>query len=139
HRCLIISIPGRYALEETMGHRVVALGMDAADPALVESWMAAGQLPNLRRLRLAGVYTQLENFPSYKIETSWTTFVTGCSPHQTGFWTPIKYWPETYRVQEQCPEFDFTKFAPFYALGDACRVVVFDIPQSRLSQGMNGL
>jgi predicted AlkP superfamily phosphohydrolase/phosphomutase len=126
------------AVEETMGPRVVAIGMDAADPALIESWMVAGHLPNLRRLRSQGAYAQLANFPIYKTETPWTTFLTGCSPTQTGFWTPIKYDPDTYRVAEQAQAADFTAGTPFYALGEAYRVAVFDVPQSRLARHVNG-
>ena len=39
--------------------RLLAIGLDAAEPSLIERWIADGTLPNLRRLRQAGAYRRL--------------------------------------------------------------------------------
>ncbi|MBW4519068.1 MAG: alkaline phosphatase family protein [Scytolyngbya sp. HA4215-MV1] len=121
-----------------MKKSVVAIGLDAADPHLIETWMAQGYLKNLRRLREQGAYARLKNFDYYRAETPWTTFLTGCSPQQTGYWTPLKFRPDGYHV-EDIQAYPFEEFSPFYALGKDYRVAVFDMPQARVSDRVNGI
>ncbi len=116
---------------------VIAIGLDAADPDLLDEWMAAGHLPNLSRLRSAGVYGRLDNMEYYKAETPWTTFLTGCMPGKTGYWSPVRFVPDGYTVEE-IQAYDFAALPPFYAMGDACRVAAFDVPQGALSENANG-
>lgn len=115
---------------------VVAIGLDAADPVLLERWLDEGQLPTLARLRDQGAYARLRTFPYCRAEASNTTFLTGCSPDQHGYWSPFRYTSD-YRV-EQTP-YPFDRFPPFYALGPDYRVCVFDMPQSRLNERVNGI
>lgn len=120
-----------------MKHPVIAIGLDAADPVLLETWMAQGYLKNLQRLRQQGTYGRLTNIEYYKAETPWTTFLTGCLPAKTGYWSPIKFFEGTYTAKA-VEAYDFSEFPPFYALGDDYRVAVFDMPQSQLRQDANG-
>ena len=120
-----------------MTNPVIAIGLDAADPQLLEDWMAAGQLPTLQRLRTQGAYGRLLNLESYRAETPWTTFLTGTLPEKTGYWGPVKYETDTYRVFER-GAYDYQEYPPFYALGDDYKVAVFDMPQTRLSEQANG-
>ena len=121
-----------------MNKKVIAIGLDAADPELLETWMAQGYLKNLKRLREEGAYGRLTNLQYYKAETPWTTFLTGCLPQKTGYWAPFKFYEGSYNVKE-VQAYDFTEYQPFYALGDDYRVAVFDMPQSKLSDQVNGL
>ncbi len=116
---------------------VIAIGLDAADPVLVEEWLAAGHLPNLARLKEEGGYGHLENLDYYKAETPWTTFLTGCMPERSGYWSPVDFVEGTYDVKE-IEAYEFDEYPPFYALGDNYRVAAFDIPQSVLSDDVNG-
>ncbi|MEM7649862.1 MAG: nucleotide pyrophosphatase, partial [Cyanobacteria bacterium P01_A01_bin.70] len=52
-----------------MGRPLIAIGLDAADPHLIEEWMAAGHLPRLQELREGGVYQRLRTFEYYRAET----------------------------------------------------------------------
>jgi predicted AlkP superfamily phosphohydrolase/phosphomutase len=115
---------------------VIAIGLDATDPVLLERWLDAGYLPNLDRLRRSGSYARLTTFPYCRAEASNTTFLTGCAPHTHGYWSPFRYHPD-YRV-EQTP-YPFSDFKPFYGLGDDYRVCVFDMPQSKLTDAVNGI
>lgn len=117
---------------------VIAIGLDAADPSLVEKWMSQGHLKNLQRLKERGAYGRLRTFDYYRAETPWTTFLTGCSPHQTGFWAPLKIKEGTYDL-EDIQSYDYAEHPPFYALGDNYRVAVFDMPQAALSDKVNGV
>lgn len=117
---------------------VIAIGLDAVSPSLLETWMSQGHLKHLRSLSEQGTYTHLNNFDYYRAETPWTTFLTGCSPQQTGYWAPVKLHQGTYDV-EQIGAYDFGEFPPFYALEGDRRVAVFDLPHSRLSKRVNGI
>jgi predicted AlkP superfamily phosphohydrolase/phosphomutase len=116
---------------------VVALGLDAADPILLERWIDAGKLPTLGRLRERGVYTRLANFPYCRAEAACTSFLTGCSPWRTGRWAPFEFSTDYSVENRQAYEFD--EYPPFYALGGDYRVAMFDLPQTRLSDRVNGL
>ncbi|MEB3830224.1 alkaline phosphatase family protein [Phormidium sp. CCY1219] len=121
-----------------MTHPVIAIGLDAADPKIIEEWMSQGHLKNLRRLRDEGAYGRLRTFDYYRAETPWTTFLTGRSPQETGYWAPLKLKEGTYEV-ENVQSHDFAEHQPFYALGDDYRVAVFDMPQAPLASGVNGV
>ena len=115
---------------------VLALGLDAADPVLVERWIDAGHLPTLARLRQEGSYGRLTTFDFGRAETCNTTFLTGCAPATHGYWSPFKYAPD-YSVQTAA--YDYAEFRPFYDLGPEYRVAIFDMPQTRLVPGLNGI
>jgi len=57
--------------------KVVVLGFDGADAALVERYMAEGRLPNLSRLRAEGSYAQLRPTNPPQTPVSWASFTTG--------------------------------------------------------------
>jgi len=120
-----------------MNNPVVAIGLDAAEPALLEEWMSKGYLKNLKRLREQGIYGRLQNFRDSNVETAWTTFATGCSPQKTGYWAMLGLREGTYATETRAA-YDYQEFAPFFALEDPYRVVAFDIPQVRLVEKING-
>lgn len=117
---------------------VIAIGLDAAEPVLVERWMDAGMLPTLSRLRDRGVYRRLANFEYCRAEAACTSFLTGCSPWRTGRWAPFKFTGATYGVENR-QAYEFDEYPPFYAVGDDYRVAIFDLPQTRLNDRVNGI
>lgn len=128
---------------------VIAIGLDAADPLIIEKWMAQGYLKNLSAIRRAGIYGRLINtvdhgagpVESISTERNWVMFNTGCRPHKTGYWEVVSYSPSDYSVDfdKVTGGYDFREYAPFYALGKQRRVAVFDIPVTALSANVNGL
>ena len=84
---------------------VVAIGLDAADPKLIERWMSDGHLPNISQISDAGTYTRLHNSVNYDSDSAefssteplWVMMTTGCLPDKTGFWDTVTYDPQTYR------------------------------------------
>ena len=121
-----------------MKPQVIAIGLDAADPVLIDQWIDQGKLPNLERCRTQGAHASLENIGYYKAETPWTTFLTGCLPSKTGYWATFKFKAGDYDVEE-IEAYDFEEYRPFYALGSEYRVAAFDIPQSHLEPDVNGI
>lgn len=122
------------------GSPVIAIGLESASLSRIEQWMKDGHLPTLRSLREQGAYGTLDNTAYYATETEWTTFLTGCVPHETGYWRPLDFNPETYDIGEPVRSYDFVEHHPFYAhLQADRRVALFDMPQVPLIDGINGL
>lgn len=116
---------------------VIAIGLDAAEPALIEEWLSKGLLKNLGELRQKGAYGRIQNQENYRAETPWTTFLTGVWPEQTGYWGPVKYSSSDYGV-ESIDAYKFQDYEPFYTLSDR-KVAVFDMPQTKLSAQLDGV
>ncbi len=117
---------------------VIAIGLDATEPALIEEWIAAGHLPTLAQLSAKGSYQRLQNLGYYRAETPWTTFLTGCTPETTGYWGPVKYRAERYDV-EKVGAYKFGRYLPFYALNEDFKSAIFDMPQTTLIPVFNGV
>lgn len=64
--------------------RILVIGADGADPAILQRLMEAGQVPNLARLRARGVCAPLlTTFPPVS-PVAWTSFLTGVGPARHG-------------------------------------------------------
>jgi predicted AlkP superfamily phosphohydrolase/phosphomutase len=123
-----------------MNKSVIAIGLDSADPGLIEKWGEEGHLPVLSRLSRQGAYALLDNFEFTKAETPWTTVLTGCAPEKTKFWGPLRFCRKTYDVlEDQRSSYDFEEYPQFYSLGKGHRVAVFDVPHSKLSDKVDGV
>lgn len=132
-----------------MNKPIIAIGLDSADPLLLEKWMSQGYLKNINKLRQRGVYGYLTNtvdhcgFPteSTLTERNWVVFNTGCRPNKTGYWDTVKYQASNYKttVDDINGGYDYKEYAPFYALKDKYRVAAFDMPVGGLSDQLNGV
>jgi predicted AlkP superfamily phosphohydrolase/phosphomutase len=60
--------------------RIVILGFDGVDAALVEQMLAKGELPNLAALKTRGGYSPLTPTVPAQTPVSWATFSTGLDP-----------------------------------------------------------
>ncbi|MGK7910932.1 MAG: alkaline phosphatase family protein [Synechococcus sp.] len=132
-----------------MKNSVIAIGLDSADPNLMEQWISEGHLPNLQKLIEEGTYGRIRNTVNHaegptstcSTERLWSMAWSGCRPDKTGFWDTSKFFPEDYSITRDEEEIgvDFGgEYPPFYAyLGDR-RVAAFDLPASGLSDRVNG-
>ena len=75
---------------------VVVLGFDGVDPRLLESWMKAGDLPNLQGLAKEGGLHQLASTSPPNSPVAWSTFATGLHPAQHGVFGFLRRDPENY-------------------------------------------
>lgn len=60
--------------------KVLVLGLDGADHALVDGLLADGKLPTLGRLRREGAYGPLRSTIPAVTPTAWSSFLTGLNP-----------------------------------------------------------
>jgi predicted AlkP superfamily phosphohydrolase/phosphomutase len=115
------------------------IGLDAAEPNLIEAGIAEGWLPNLRRLREQGAYGRLASSARWLAGSPWPTFYTGTGPEQHGFyhwqqWRADKMW--IYRCDPA-----WLPLEPFWrSWGSASpRVVAFDVPMTYAPRPFNGV
>ncbi len=79
--------------------RVIILGFDGVDPGIVESMMAAGELPQLSSLRDKGSYTKLGSSNPPQSPTAWSSFTTGKHPGNHGVFDFLRRIPQKYSVR----------------------------------------
>jgi len=128
---------------------IIAIGLDATDPILLEKWMSQGHLKTLNKIRHAGIYGRLNNTVKYcdvateiaVTELLWVMFSTGCQPLKTGYWDVVKYDSDSYTITCDMTKggYDYKEYPPFYALGDNYKIAVFDLPVTAISKEVNGI
>ena len=83
---------------EKMARRVIVVGLDGFEPAIVEKLQAAGRLPNLAQMGAAGGYSRLATTLPAQTPVAWSTFATGVNPGGHGIFDFIRRDPANYRV-----------------------------------------
>lgn len=121
-----------------MKKTVIAIGLDSADPWLLDTWTGQGHLPNIARLREQGAYCPLRGPNLYLSEQAWTLVTTGCEAMRTGYWSRWKFDPRNYELRDT-GAYSFNEYPPFYALGAGYRCAIFDVPQTRLCKHLDGI
>ena len=104
--------------------RVIGVGLDAAEWWLVEDMMRSGRMPHLSRLAERGTQAELKNTREYRSELPWTLFWTGRAAADNGYWSTIRFDPDTYDVYEG----GAYEGQPFWRDMPAGSVVTFDLP-----------
>lgn len=120
-------------------HRVILIGLDSADPDLVQKWCREGRLPFLSSLMESGVYARLHSTRGLFSDSPWPTFHTGVNPAKHGYYNYIQLMRGTT---------DFLKvdarscrYLPFWWLlrGAGKKVAVFDVPKTYPIEGIDGV
>lgn len=119
--------------------RVVMIGMDAADQALLLQGIEQGRLPTLARLKAEGAWGVVGELPGFGSGAVWPSFFTGVSPagHGRYFYRQVR--PGEYEASPFGPQ-DFKAPAIWdFASAGGRRVAVFDVPKASLSADVNGV
>ncbi|HUS81155.1 MAG TPA: alkaline phosphatase family protein, partial [Armatimonadota bacterium] len=118
---------------------LLVVGIDGCPPALLDRWVAAGELPALASLISGGCFTVLRSTPNYQSASAWTSIVTGVNPGKHGilhFTNPVH---GSYRLAQ----IDATaRRAPtlWRLLSDAgLRVAALNFPVSYPAEPINGV
>lgn len=119
--------------------RVLLIGLDAAEPSLVEEWMGDGTLPNLRRLRERGAYGRLESTAGLLTSSVWPSFLTGVPPGAHGGYHYLQWCPAEMRVRRWDP--DWIDLTPFWrAMSESGpRTIAVDVPCASPPSRLNGM
>ena len=106
------TVPGRLSREGFRIKRVIVIGLDGLEPAIVEPMLAAGELPNLARLRGRGGFATVATTSPAQTPVAWSTFATGTNPGGHGIFDflrrdpadlPARPRPEPLRAEERVP------------------------------------
>ena len=62
--------------------KILVIGLDAAEPSLLDAWSTTGHLPALRALRASGLHARIENAPGIYTGSVWPSLSTALSPGQ---------------------------------------------------------
>src|SRR6266571_4770555 len=76
--------------------KVIVIGLDGLEPKIVEAMLAAGELPNLAKLREQGDYSRVQTTYPAQTPVAWSTFATGTNPGGHGIFDFIRRDPKTY-------------------------------------------
>src|SRR6476469_11268012 len=97
--------------------RLVILGFDGMDPALVAKWTKEGKLPNIKRLADQGGMYPLATTQSPESPTAWASFATGVNPGKHNIYDFLvrdtaTYLPDLGMVRREPPPFLFGYLPP---------------------------
>lgn len=123
-----------------MNPRLLVLGIDAADPLLVERWTADGTMPNLARMMRDGLSGHSRGLEGFYVGSTWPSFYTGVSPAGHGHHSLVQLRPGSYDYYELAKG-ELTRVPPFWEhlSAQGRRVAILDVPLTRLSPGLNGV
>jgi predicted AlkP superfamily phosphohydrolase/phosphomutase len=118
--------------------RVVVIGLDVGDGALIRHWASVGAMPSFRALLDQGSWYELES-PAQVLHTStWPTFATGTSPGRHGVYYPFQ--PRPGHQQAQHVAADQYGAPSFWHLADrhGRRCLIYDVPETFPEPGFKG-
>ena len=76
--------------------KVIVIGLDGLEPKIVEPMLAAGELPNLAKLRAAGGFSLVRTTTPAQTPVAWSSFATGTNPGGHGIFDFMRRDPKTY-------------------------------------------
>lgn len=120
--------------------RIIAVGLEAAEPTLLEKWCAEGRLPNLSRLISDGCFRRLHSCTAVASGATWPSITTGVSPakHGMGFYHR-QLRTGTYRIVKKYADEIRADFFWKHASAAGKRVALFDVPATRPLEPFNGI
>jgi predicted AlkP superfamily phosphohydrolase/phosphomutase len=118
--------------------KLLLIGLDAADPDLVERWTGDGILPNLAAIRNQGTWGRLSSAAKYLTGSPWPTFYTGRPPSDHGIYHDFQWRHE--RMEFAAPGTDWLPVRPFWrSLAGEVTAVVHDVPMTPGTEPFRGV
>jgi predicted AlkP superfamily phosphohydrolase/phosphomutase len=118
--------------------KVLAIGLDAAEPSLIEKWIDEGILKNLSALRSRGSYGRLNSSAEWLVGSTWPTFSTGTMPGEHGFYHYLQW--KSDKMDYERPNPSWISADPFWRnLPDTIKVIAVDIPLTFPPVPFNGI
>ena len=120
--------------------RVIFIGLDSAEPALLLSWAREGALPNLARLWEESAWTTPATPPGLGNGAAWPSMFTGVNPGRHGRYYYTQFQPDTYECRIFREDEDFRQPPFWQALSEAdLRVAIIDVVRAPLTPHINGI
>ena len=66
--------------------RVLFIGLDAGDAALIEQWCREGLLPNISQMKSAGIWAHMRTTAEIVHVSAWPSIFTGTTPDKHGLY-----------------------------------------------------
>jgi predicted AlkP superfamily phosphohydrolase/phosphomutase len=122
-----------------MGNRIVVIGLDAADPDLVEGWAREGHLPVIASLLEDGAWGRLSSTAEVSTGPGWPSFYSSTQPGSQGRFFTRQLESGTYRLQTK--NADRIEATPFWVhVGHTGRTVAaVDVPKTHPRIDVNGV
>lgn len=106
------------------GTRVLAVGLDAAEPAMIRELVERGEMPALKSLLEAGAWLRVESPAHVGSGAVWPTFLTGEGPAAHGVYGEWSWQPETMGLAR----YRSRGLRPFWKELEGVGVGVLDVP-----------
>jgi len=119
---------------------VLAIGIDAGEPDLIERWCREGKLPAIASLMYNGSYSRIKSFADFSSGVSWSTFSTGVNPAKHGiFYYHRQLISGTYNIEKKYAK--ELKSDMFWSFNnhEGKRITVFDVPETYPVNGLKGI
>jgi predicted AlkP superfamily phosphohydrolase/phosphomutase len=118
---------------------VLVIGLDCAEPRLIEKWTKDGTLPNLKCLIANGSYGRIESTSDWLGGSPWPTFYTGKIPAEHGLYHVLQWRADQMRHAEVNPK--WLPVRPFWRelANMGYHVVAIDIPMVYPPEPFNGV
>ena len=123
-----------------MKQRVLLIGLDAADPDLVQGWAREGRLPALGRLLEQGSWARLGSPSNISTGPAWPAFYASANPARQGRFFFRQLRSGTYRIERKSAAEIATP--PFWCdlhAGADKRVLIVDVPKTVPHRGIPGV
>lgn len=118
---------------------VLVIGIDSAEPSLIERWAAEGELPTFDLLLKGAAWTRLKTPPGFYSAGVWPSITTGVTVGRHGRHSDHRYQPETYgTIRDIASKVSYPVFwERLSEAGQRCAII--DVPQCPLNQDINGI
>ena len=118
---------------------MLVIGLDSADPCLVEQWSDEGILPTLRFLRAEGSRVRLKHDTAIPSASVWPSIYTGSHPGKHGIYNGLQLEPGQQAVDfvkpSQCAQLPFWQALD----GTGNRSIIMDVPFNYALKDFSGV
>ncbi len=123
-----------------MPARIIALGIDAANPDLIRDWAADGTLPVLQSLLQRGRHGTVRGLDGFFVGSTWPSFYTARNPARHGFHYTVQLRRGSYNLIEPATD-GVVRQPPFWrALQSAgLSTAILDVPLVPLDPSNGGV
>ncbi len=120
--------------------KVLVLGIDAANPLLLQQWAEDGTLPAIRSLMARGRVGKIRGVEGFFVGSTWPSFYTGLSPARHGFHYLFQLKPGTYDFYRPAEDGIVGGVPIWRHLSQAGRrVAILDVPLTCIDSSLNGI